>query len=149
MLLAKLRMTDGASTVLRVLHRHQHPRCRQVLAPQRVSPHPPLERASSDEEDEAAPSAALAAMELDAPTTPPRARVRAPLPPSRDHTDDGLFGLLPLDLLLMIIKVIDNELFGLLPDHRVASIALTRVAASCRTLTVSYTHLTLPTIPLV
>ena len=126
-------MTDGASTVLRVLHRHQHPRCRQVLAPQRVSPHPPPERVSSDEEDEAAPSAALAAMELDAPPTPPP---RAPPPLGRDHTDDGLFSILPSEIILMIIKYIcvfpDVEVGG--REYSVSSITLSRAAASCRTL---------------
>ena len=117
-------MTDGASTLLRVLHRHQHPRCRQVLAPQRVSPHPPPDRVSSDLEDEAAPSAALAAMELDAPLTPPP---RAPPPPVRDHTDDGLFGLLPSEIILMIIKFIDA-----CDGPRAAT--LCRAAATCRTL---------------
>ena len=130
-------MTDGASTVLRVLHRHQHPRCRQVLAPQRVSPHPPTERASTSrevhEDDEAAPTAALAAMELEAPPTP---TPRAPPPLGRDHTDDGLFGLLPLELLLMIIKFIDA--FRSIEDERrgrpPGPVTLCRAAASCHTL---------------
>ena len=129
-MLAICGMTDGASTVLRVLHRHQQPRCRQVLAPQRVSPHPPPERVSSDVEDEAAPSAALAAMELDAPLTPPP---RAPPPTCRDHTDDGLFGLLPSEIILMIIKFIDKIVIGVIHDAT-SGVTLSRVAASCRTL---------------
>jgi hypothetical protein len=66
-------------------------------------------------------------MELDAPLTPPPPP-RAPPPPVRDHTDDGLFGLLPLELLLMIVTFIIDAWDG----ARAAT--LCRAAASCRTL---------------